>query len=50
MIHTLRNDKNQLQEQIETLKKETSFSKYKILVEEIISKNIEIEKLKKQNK
>ena len=50
MINTLRSDKNKLKGQIETLKKETSFSKYNILVEEIIFKNNEIEKLKKQNK
>ena len=50
MIHTLRKDKNKLEEEIELLKKVSSPSEYNLLMEQISLKNIEIEKLNKKIK
>ena len=50
MIHNLRRDKNELEEQIEVLKKVSSPSEYNSLIEQITLKNIEIGKLNKKIK
>ena len=50
MIHTLRKDKNKLEEEIELLKKVSSPSEYNLLMDQISLKNIEIEKLNKKIK
>ena len=50
MIHSLRKDKNKLEEEIELLKKVSSPSEYNLLMDQISLKNIEIEKLNKKIK
>jgi len=50
MIHNLRRDKNELEEQIEVLKKVSSPSEYNSLIGQITLKNIEIGKLNKKIK
>lgn len=50
MIHNLRRDKNELEEQIEVLKKVSSPSEYNSLIDQITLKNIEIGKLNKKIK
>ena len=50
MIHSLRKDKNKLEEEIELLKKVSSPSEYNLLMDQISLKNKEIEKLNKKIK